>query len=175
MPAQPRPAQPSPATPPHARPDRRAALPGPVALGMAGCVATVAFDLWGQAVAPALGLGNLAPVPLARGTLIALLGWDSEPAAQFMHLFLVGLVAYPLGWVLVRHALQRAAPGLGWLPASALYGVLLWVFAIGLVASAVTGHPFLNFTRIAWIALVGHVIYAVACGWALRRLEARRV
>ena len=131
---------------------------------VAGSVATIAFDIWGQAVAPALGFGNLAPVPLARGTLNLFLGLDSEAAAQFMHLFLVGLVAYPLGWLLIAKPLL-ARFGLGWPAASALYGFGLWVFAIGIVASTVTGAFFLNFTTITWLALVGHVLYGIVCGW----------
>lgn len=141
---------------------------------VSGSVATIAFDIWGQAVAPALGLGNLAPVPLARGTLQLFLGLDSEAAAQFMHLFLVGLVAYPLGWLMIaRPLLGRLAPGLGWLGASAIYGVGLWVFAIGMVASTVTGAFFLHFTTITWLALVGHTLYGIVCGWMVEWLEAR--
>lgn len=146
---------------------------GLVALLTAGAVATVAFDIWGQAVAPALGLGNLAPVPLARGTLALFLGLDSEPAAHFMHLFLVGLVAYPLGWLVFRASAERLAPGLSWFGASAIYGFGLWLFAIGLVASTVTGAFFLHFTTITWLALVGHVLYGIVCAASLRWLESR--
>ena len=144
-----------------------------IAMLVAGAVATVAFDIWGQAVAPALGLGNLAPVPLARGTLALFLGVDSEAAAQFMHLFVVGLVAYPLGWLVFRTLAARVAPGLGLLAASAVYGFGLWIFAIGLVASTVTGAFFLNFTTITWLALVGHVLYGIVCGVAFDWLERR--
>jgi hypothetical protein len=146
---------------------------GLVALLTAGAVGTIAFDIWGQAVAPALGLGNLAPVPLARGTLALFLGLDSEAAAHFMHLFLVGLVAYPLGWLGFRAVAARMAPGLSWLAVSALYGFGLWLFAIGLVASTVTGAFFLNFTTITWLALVGHVLYGIVCAASLAWLERR--
>jgi len=79
-----------------------------------------------------------------------------------MHLFLVGLLAYPIGWLFIFQPLQRKlVPGMSSFLSSVLYGVGLWVFARGGV-TAVAGLPFfLNFTGITWVALIGHVIYAV--------------
>lgn len=141
---------------------------------VSGAAGTVAFDLWGQAVAPALGLGNLSPVGLARSLLGKLALPADAAAGSFMHLFLVGLVGYPLGWLLIaRPLLRQILPGLGWLPASVLYGIGLWVFAIGLIAWFALGQPFLGFARIAWVALIGHVLYAIAAAatvlWSERR------
>ena len=48
----------------------------------------------------------------------------------------------------------------------------LWVFAIGIMASLVNGNAFfLGFTGITWVALAGHVLFALVCAWALRRMS----
>ena len=52
-------------------------------------------------------------------------------------------------------------------------GFGLWIFAIGGI-TALAGLPFfLNFTGIAWVALIGHVLYAIVLV-AVMRLAARR-
>ena len=45
-------------------------------------------------------------------------------------------------------------------------GVALWVFALYVMAHLVTGNkPFLGFTGSTWVALWGHIVYAlVAAG-----------
>lgn len=141
---------------------------------ISGAAGTLAFDLWGQAISPMLGFANLAPVGLARSLLGALGLPNGAPAGNLMHLFLVGAIAYPVGWLFIaRPILARIVPGLHWLLASAIYGVGLWVFAIGGV-TAVAGLPFfLNFTGITWVALVGHVIYAIAAAATVVDLERR--
>ena len=128
---------------------------------LAGAAGTVAFDLFGQGIAPLIGLGNLAPVGLARSTLGALGLPGTAPYGHIMHLVVVGLVAYPLGWFVTRAVQRRMLPGLGWLATSAAYGVGLWIVAIGGVAWFALGNPFLGFARIAWTALIGHVLYGI--------------
>lgn len=144
---------------------------------LSGAAGTIAFDIFGQALSPILGFANLAPVGLARSLLGSLGLPNAAPYGHLMHLFFVGLLAYPIGWLYIaRPALKRALPGLHWFPASALYGAALWVFAIGGVTS-IAGLPFfLNFTGITWVALVGHVIYGIAAASTvvyLERLHAR--
>lgn len=146
-----------------------------VTLLVSGAAATVAFDLWGQSIAPWLGLGNLAPSGLAQG-LLGKLGFEgvARPHGQFMHLFLVGLIGYPLGWFLVCKPLWDRFVGIGgWFVPAAVYGAALWVVAIGAIAGWVTGNIFLGFTRITWVALAGHVFYGLALGgtaaWLGRR------
>jgi hypothetical protein len=155
---------------------RSAALPaidsrlGVTAL-VAGALATIAFDLFGQGIAPALGLARLAPAGLAEGALGAVAGVSSAAAGEILH-YLTGLVAYPLGWLLVARPLARAlAPGFGWLVPAVAYGVVLWAFALYGVAHLVVGMPaFLGFGGITWVALAGHVLFAlVAAGVAERR------
>jgi hypothetical protein len=128
---------------------------------LAGAMATVAFDFFGQSLSPALGFANLAPVPLANNVIQVLFGAPWPPGAEFLHYF-AGLVAYPLGWMLIaRPLVDRLAPGLPlWLSAG-LYGVVLWVFALYVMAHLIAGNPpFLAFTGITWVALVGHVLFA---------------
>ncbi len=160
-------------------PSRAASLPAITTDTMAlvlvsGAVGTIAFDIWGQAIAPLLGLGNLAPTGLARSLLGALGLPNGAPWGHIMHLFLVGLIAYPVGWLYIaRPILARVLPGAGWLIASVIYGIGLWAFAIGGV-TAVAGLPFfLGFTLITWVALAGHVIYGIIAAATVVWLERR--
>lgn len=130
---------------------------------LAGAIGTAAFDLFGQSLSPMLGFANLAPVPLANNVIQVLFGATYRPGAELLH-YLAGLVAYPLGWmVLARPLAARLLPALHWWLTAALYGIVLWIFALYVMAHLVAGNPpFLAFTGITWVALVGHVIYALA-------------
>jgi len=137
---------------------------------LAGAIATIAFDTWGQIVSPALGWATLSPHGLAR-SLLGTFGLPNNAfAGYFVHFYLVGLVAYPIGWLFVfKPVWDRVLGGLGgWLLPSAVYGVGLWVFAIGGITT-VAGLPFfLNFSGITWVALIGHVIYGIVLVLVLR-------
>ena len=64
--------------------------------------------------------------------------------------------------------LARLTPGISWLPGSVLYGVGLWIFALYIMAHLVAGNPaFLGFTGITWVALVGHVLFALVAAWVV--------
>lgn len=142
---------------------------------LSGAVGTLAFDLWGKAIAPLLGLGGLAPVGLARGFLGALGLPNSAAWGNFMHLFLVGVIAYPVGWLFIaRPILARVVPGMHWTIASTLYGVALWIFAIGFIAWIAGNPAFLGFARITWVALAGHVFYAIAAAATVQYLAQQR-
>ncbi|MGF1553371.1 MAG: hypothetical protein ACFBWO_12875 [Paracoccaceae bacterium] len=146
--------------------DRAAPAPTFATLGLmfvAGVAGTTAFDLWGQLVSPGLGWANLSPHGLAKSLLGSFGLPNGDFLGYFIHFYVVGLIGYPVGWLYVfEPAWHRLAGGLGgWPLAAALYGLGLWVFAIGGV-TAVAGLPFfLGFTGIAWVALIGHVLYAV--------------
>ncbi|MCC2095998.1 MAG: hypothetical protein KDJ29_03860 [Hyphomicrobiales bacterium] len=139
-------------------------------LFVAGFFATVAFDLWGQLISPALGFASLSPHGLAK-SLLARLGLPSgDFAGYFVHFYLVGLIGYPVGWLFVFRPLWRRiiGDGAGWLLPSGIYGFGLWVFAIG-GSTSVAGLPFfLNFTGITWVALAGHVLYGIVLVAILR-------
>lgn len=154
------------------------------AILVGGAVATVAFDFFGQTLSPLLGgivptLGSkLAPVPLATQVIGVVGGIDAATANRLglgygLHM-LAGLLAYPLGYALIVEPLAaRVAPGLPWLAAAALYGVALWVFALFIMASLIAGNPpFLGFTGITWVALWGHVLFAIVAAWFWRQRDA---
>jgi len=149
-----------------------------VSILFAGSAGIVAFDLFGQFLSPLLkGIASpvlgakLAPVPLAQSALSELTGIPGKELRALgipygLHI-LTGLIAYPLGWFLmVRPIWQRVAPALHWsLPATA-YGIGLWIFAVYIMAHLVAGNPpFLGWGSITWVALWGHIIFAlVAAG-----------
>jgi hypothetical protein len=136
---------------------------------LAGAVATVAFDFFGQSLSPMLGFASLAPVPLANNVIQTLTGAPYEPAAQLLH-YIAGMIAYPVGWMFIALPLaRRITPGLSWLAVSVIYGIGLWIFALFIMAHLIAGQPaFLGFTGITWIALVGHVLFAVVAAAVVR-------
>jgi hypothetical protein len=139
---------------------------------LAGAVATVVFDCFGQSQSPALGFANLAPVPLANNVIQVLFGEPWRPGAEFLH-DLAGLVAYPLGWMLIaRPVAGRFAPQRPCWTAATLYGIGLWIFALYIMAHLIAGNPaFLGFTGITWVALVGHVLFALVAAAVVRWRE----
>lgn len=139
---------------------------------ISGFIATIAFDLWGQVISPALGFATLSPHGLARSLLGTLGLPNSNFAGYFVHFYLVGLIGYPIGWLFVfQPAWKRIVGETNWFVPSAIYGFGLWVFAIGGITS-VAGLPFfLNFTGITWVALVGHVFYGIALVATLRVID----
>lgn len=142
---------------------------------VSGFFATVAFDLWGQVLSPALGFANLSPHGLARSLLGKLGLPNGDFAGYFVHFYLVGLIGYPVGWLYVFRPAWSLVAGSkgGWFVPAALYGFGLWGFAIGGI-TAIAGLPFfLNFTGITWVALAGHVLYGIVLV-AVMRLVARR-
>lgn len=139
---------------------------------LAGATATVAFDFFGQSVTPILGFASLAPVPLANNVIQVLTGAPYEPAAQLLH-YVAGMIAYPFGWMFIAEPLaRRFAPNLSWLAASTVYGIGLWIFALFIMAHLIAGQPaFLGFTGITWVALAGHVLFAVVAAAVVRWRE----
>ena len=148
---------------------------------IAGALATVAFDFFGQTLSPLLSwvptLGaKLAPVPLAQASLAVLTGVPGKELAALgiphgLHV-LTGLLAYPLGWLLVVRPIWSATlPRLHWSVPAVAYGVGRWVFALYGMAHLVAGmKPFLGFSGITWVALWGHIVFAVV---AAAVIEAR--
>lgn len=128
----------------------------------AGAFATIAFDAFGQGLSPLLGYAKLAPVGLAGASLKAIFGANPSGAAHMLHA-LTGLIFYAVGWFAIARPLQLAvAPRLHWSVTAVAYGIALWVFALYFMAHLVTGNkPFLGWTGITWVALWGHILYAV--------------
>ena len=137
---------------------------------LAGAVATMAFDLWGQLVSPGIGWANLSPHGLAKSLLGTFGLPNGDFAGYFVHFYLVGLIGYPVGWLFIfKPVWEKVLGGLGgWFLPAAVYGFGLWVFAIGGI-TAIAGLPFfLNFTGITWVALVGHVLYGIVLVLVIR-------
>ena len=128
----------------------------------AGAIATLAFDTFGQSLSPLFGYAKLAPVGLAGATLKTVFGANPSGAAHLLHV-VTGLVFYAVGYFAVARPVQRAVlPNLHWSITAAVYGVALWVLALYVVAHLITGNkPFLGFTGITWVALWGHIVYAL--------------
>ncbi|MGA9253607.1 MAG: hypothetical protein WBV71_14295 [Roseobacter sp.] len=134
----------------------------------AGALATVAFDVFGQALSPLFGYSKLAPVGLAGATLKTVIGANPAGAAYLLH-SLTGLIFYVVGYYAIARPVQRAMlPQLHWSITAVVYGVALWVFALYGIAHLVAGmKPFLGFTGITWVALWGHVVYALVAAAVL--------
>ncbi|WP_296429974.1 hypothetical protein [Roseovarius sp. BRH_c41] len=140
---------------------------------IAGFFATNAFDLWGQVISPGLGFANLSPHGLAKSLLGSLGLPNGDFAGYFVHFYLVGLIGYPVGWLFIFAPLWNriVGSGSGWFLPSFVYGFGLWIFAIGGI-TAIAGLPlFLNFTGIAWVALVGHVVYGIVMVAVMRLIQ----
>ncbi|MEM7642261.1 MAG: hypothetical protein AAF366_06995, partial [Pseudomonadota bacterium] len=137
-------------------------MPTALTVLMAGAFATIAFDLFGQGLSPLAGFAKLAPVGLASSTLKAIFGAAPRGAADTLHI-LTGLIAYPLGYLLIARPLAaKVVPWMHWSLVAAAYGVGLWIFALYVMAHLVAGMPaFLGFTGITWVALWGHVLFGV--------------
>ena len=135
---------------------------------VAGALALVAFDFFGQSLSPALGFATLAPVPLANSVIATLFGSGWRPGAEALHYF-AGVIAYPAGWLLVARPVWKAvAPRLPLIVPATAYGVVLWVFALYVMAHLIAGNPaFLGFTGITWVALWGHILFALVAAWVM--------
>lgn len=129
---------------------------------IAGALATIAFDLFGQGLSPMAGFAKLAPVGLAQSTLKTVFGSVPKGAADTMHI-LTGMILYPLGYFLIARPLAaKVVPWMHWSAVAVAYGIGLWVFALYFVAHLITGNaPFLGFSGITWVALWGHILYGV--------------
>ncbi|MEJ6399204.1 hypothetical protein [Yoonia sp. 208BN28-4] len=139
----------------------------------AGALATIAFDAFGQGLSPLLGYAKLAPVGLANQTLKTVFGASPSGLAHLLHVF-TGMFAYTLGYLLIARPLQqRIMPSLPWIATAVAYGVVLWVFALYVMAHLVAGNPpFLGFSGITWVALWGHIVFALVAAWVM---EARGI
>lgn len=134
----------------------------------AGGLATTAFDFWGPSLAPMLGLAKLLPIKLPTSMIEVLFGSAPTGTPELLH-YLTGLALYPLGWLMVVRPLWKSVlPSLHWSIIAVIYGIVLWVFALYVVAHLITGlPPFLGFTEVTGVALVAHIIYAVVLAWGL--------
>ena len=133
-----------------------------IALALSGVAATIAFDFFGQVVSPALGFADLIPVALAKLVIAKFLGVTTMSGAYVLH-FLTGLLFYPLGYLFAARPVASAvAPGMPWWAVGTIYGAVIWLWAVYVMAYLVAGlPPFFGFTEFTWVALAGHLLF----GW----------
>ena len=78
------------------------------------------------------------------------------------------------GQKLLHRPIYRAVmPDMPWIVPAVLYGVVLWVFALYVMAHLVAGNaPFLGWGNITWVALWGHVLFALVTATVTRIRQA---
>lgn len=132
----------------------------------AGALATVIFDFWGPSLSPILGFAELSTIKLPTTMIEVIFGTAPTGVPELIH-YITGLILYPLGWlIVVRPMWKTIMPSLHWTVIALVYGVVLWVFALYVVAHLIIGlPPFIGFTETAWVALVGHILYALVFAW----------
>ncbi|MEL6751242.1 MAG: hypothetical protein AAFO70_04115 [Pseudomonadota bacterium] len=152
---------------------------------VAGAVATVGFDLFGQFISPVLKgtvgpyLGaKLAPVGLANQSIAALTGVSGKTISSMgigygAHVA-TGVLAYPLGYILAARPISNAVGKLPWWLTGLAYGAVLFVFALYVMAHLVAGNPpFLGWGGITWVALWGHLLFGLIVAFVhTTRMEA---
>ena len=139
-----------------------------IALGLSGVAATIAFDFFGQVVSPALGFVNLIPVQLATMVIAKYLGVTTTSGGYVLHL-LTGLLFYPLGYLFAARPVARVVvPGMPWWSIGLIYGAVIWLWAVYVMA-LVAGLPaFFGFTEFTWVALVGHLLFGGVAAAVIR-------
>jgi len=148
---------------------------------VAGAFATIGFDLFGQFISPLLKsiaspyLGaKLAPVGLANQSLGVIFGVKAGAISALglghgIHV-LTGLLLYPLGYMMLARPISNAVAPLPWWVTGTAYGVVLFVFALYVMAHLVAGNPpFLGWGGITWVALWGHIVFGLIVAWVSHR------
>jgi hypothetical protein len=132
---------------------------------LAGLAAEVVWEIWARVLTPLWVGGPLEPAALVQDVFKL----KSRTAAEVIHV-LVGLIAYPIGYLLIAQPLARAiVPWMPWWLVALGYGVGLWIFALYIMAHLIAGHPpFLGFIPLTWASLGGHLAFALALGAVVR-------
>ena len=91
-----------------------------------------------------------------------LFGVTTTVGAYALH-YLTGLLFYPLGYLFAARPVASAvAPRMPWWAVGTIYGAVIWLWAVYVMAYLVAGLPvFFGFSEFAWVALVGHLLF----GW----------
>lgn len=132
-----------------------------VTILLAGLASELVWEIWARVITPNLVGGPLEPAALVQSVF----GLGDRTTAEIIH-FLVGLIAYPFGYIFIARPIAKAIfPFLPWWIVALGYGVGLWVFALYIMAHLFAGlPPFLGFIPLAWASLAGHLLFAVAGG-----------
>jgi hypothetical protein len=126
---------------------------------LAGVAAEVVWEIWARFITPFWVGGPLEPAALVQDVFKL----KSRLPAEIIH-FLVGLIAYPLGYIFIARPVAKViVPWMPWPLVAIGYGIGLWVFALYIMAHLFAGHPpFLGFIPLTWASLVGHVAFSLA-------------
>ncbi len=134
---------------------------------LAGLGADLGWEVWARVVTPILpGVGG----PLEPAGLIqSVFGFHNRPVGEAIHV-VVGVVLYPLAFLLIARPLQRALlPRLPWWLTALGFGIGLFVFALYVMAHLVAGLPsFLGWTPLTYASLTGHLLFGLGVGWIVR-------
>ena len=132
---------------------------------MAGAAAEIVWEVWARFITPFLVGGPLEPAALVQDVFHL----QSRFPAEVIH-FLVGLIAYPLGYIFIARPVARAiTPFFPWWVVALGYGVGLWIFALYIMAHLFAGQPpFLGFIPLTWASLAGHLAFSVALAAVVR-------
>ena len=132
-----------------------------IALGLSGIASLIVFDVFGQLIAPAFGFVELAPVALAEEIIVKVIGVTSKAGAFVLHI-LTGLLFYPIGYLFIaRPIAQKVAPVVPWWIVGFAYGVVIWLWAVVIMAPFAGWPIFIGFSEFTWVALVGHIIFGM--------------
>ena len=137
---------------------------------LAGLGADLGWEVWARVLTPMLpGVGG----PLEPAGLIqSVFGFHSRPVGEAIHL-IVGVVFYPLGFLLIARPLQRSLlPQAPWWLTALGFGVGLFVFALYVMAHLVAGLPsFLGWTPLTYASLAGHLMFGLGTAGIVRLRE----
>ena len=141
---------------------------------LAGFVSLGVWEIWAKVLAPLYMGGSLSPVGLVKSSLgigkdtFAALGAAKPGAvgnavANGVHL-LTGLIAYPLGYMVAARPISNLVlPNLPWWATGAVYGAVLYIFAMYIMAHFFAGFPpFFGFKAMSQASLIGHMALGVA-------------
>ncbi len=136
-----------------------------VTILLAGLAAEVIWEVWARLITPLWVGGPLEPAALVQSVF----GLSDRTVAELIHV-MVGLIAYPFGYIFIAKPIARAFfPFLPWWIVALGYGVGLWVFALYIMAHLFAGlPPFLGFIPLTWASLVGHVLFGLAVGTVVK-------
>lgn len=126
-----------------------------------GLFAQLIWELWARFAAP-VWLGARIDQ-----TVIVKVVFGTDPLTSTIIHLAVGIVVYPLFYTFVARPIVREID-IPWLIGALAYGVVIWVFALYVMAYVFAGFPpFLDFRPEAWGSLVGHLLYALVLGAAV--------
>lgn len=132
-----------------------------VTILLAGLASEVVWEIWARVITPLWVGGPLEPAALVQSVF----GLVGRTTAEIIH-FLVGLLAYPFGYIFIAQPIaRRLVPFLPWWIVALGFGVGLWVFALYIMAHVFAGlPPFLGFIPLAWASLIGHLLFGLTTG-----------